>query len=102
MQTVKEPVCIKRRNIRASACRNNEWSLLGSYYILETDDWDMEHLVSMNGDDVKKTKHYLLQKDGVNYRVNLKEGQKLNANMHVVTVDGKWKEQILRQWKKLK
>ena len=56
----------------------------------------------MNRDDAKRTKHYLLQKDGVNYRVNLEEGQKLNANMHVVTVDGKWKEQILRQWKKLK
>ncbi len=84
------------------ADRNNEWGLLGSYYVLEADDWDMEHLVSMNGDDAKRTKHYLLQKDGVNYRVNLKEGQKLNANMHVVTVDGKWKKQILRQWKKSK
>lgn len=79
---------------------NNPWGVKGRYYMLERDDWNMESPYACNS--TTDAHHYLLQQDGTHVSIDLSEGQSLNGEARVVTVGKKWKQQVLKSWKKFK
>lgn len=79
---------------------NNKWELRGEYYVLECDAWDMDHLSTPY--DMQEIRHFLLQKDGKNYDINLEKEEKMGATPRVVSLDIQWKQQILKQWRNYK
>lgn len=79
----------------------NKWQLKGDYYIMEVNNWDMDHLTTaMKGKE--SARHIKLQKDGKFYSIDLEENQEIDANLRMVTSDHEWKQQLLKQWRKNK
>lgn len=71
--------------------------LKGEYYIVEMNDWNIENTEC----GTAESNHFVIQKDGNHFVVDLKEGEKLGS-MVIKTVDPSFKQQIVKNWKNFK
>ena len=60
-------------------------------------DWNIENTEC----GTAESNHFVIQKDGNHFVVDLKEGEKL-GNMVIKTVDPSFKQQIVKNWKNFK
>ena len=79
---------------------SNPWGLEGLYYILETDDWNMDS--SLPNDVTKDHNRMLLIKDGSISSITKKEGENWQAELSIVPVSKGWKNNIRKEWKEYK
>lgn len=70
----------------------------GEYYIMEANSWNIEDVHCFDSDN----DHYVMQKDGNHFVIDLTDDEKLGGRVILKTVDPSFKQQVIKIWKDYK
>lgn len=81
--------------------KSNPWGLEGSYYVLESGEWNMDSPFPKKNDS-SQSNNMLLFKDGSIFKITKRSENDWQAELVVIPVIKSWKDTIRKEWKEYK